>query len=214
VRVTLLRERRPVLVSAIVLRPAKTAAACAECHADEHQGQFAPPGRQATDCARCHSPASFAAVFDHDRDSKYPLTGAHRRAPCAGCHPTERLHEGAPPTARYKGIASSCAGCHADEHQGQLTWDVARDRPAGRTARDCSACHGTDSFRKTSFSHADPRFTTFPLKGKHAAVACSACHRRVTVAGTVTTVRYRPLPRLCNECHVDAHNGELSDLPW
>jgi hypothetical protein len=31
----------------------------------------------------------------------------------------------------------------------------------------------------------------------------------VRVAQEVVTVRYRPMPRACEECHVDFHHGEF-----
>jgi hypothetical protein len=81
---------------------------CAGCHADPHAGQFARAG--VTDCARCHRPDSWRQLrFDHDRDTSFPLQGAHRTVACAGCH---RRQTGRGPEMRYSGIGKSCSDCH------------------------------------------------------------------------------------------------------
>jgi hypothetical protein len=146
------------------------------------------------------------------------LTGAHRSAPCAACHPTVALRPDATPTVKYKPLPVTCDGCHADQHQGQFMTkagaataapDPNAAAGATGTAADCSFCHKTDRFKPTLFSHDDPQFTSFTLRGKHATLACDACHRQVAVAPNVSTVRYRPLPSRCDECHVDFHHGDF-----
>ena len=78
-----------------------------------------------------------------------------------------------------------------------------------RKVRDCDFCHKTEDFKHTVFNHNDRRFTTYALDGKHVKVACASCHPKVTVAEGVTTVRYRPVPRTCEDCHVDFHHGQF-----
>jgi hypothetical protein len=84
---------------------------CTGCHADPHGGQFARDGR--TDCARCHDPTAWKRVrFDHDRDTSFPLQGAHRTVACASCHLRQT------PAGRnmvFKGIGKACSGCHGTE---------------------------------------------------------------------------------------------------
>jgi len=56
---------------------------CASCHAtdDIHKGG------NGTVCQQCHQPTSWkAATFDHDRQTRFPLTGAHGGIVCATCH--------------------------------------------------------------------------------------------------------------------------------
>jgi hypothetical protein len=90
--------------------------ACAGCHRDPHQGHFARDGR--TDCARCHDPTSWrAARFDHDRETAFPLQGAHRSVPCAGCHLREVNGR---PALRYSGIGKACSDCHGGERSGSV----------------------------------------------------------------------------------------------
>jgi hypothetical protein len=204
VRNTLEREHRPLLVSTAVLRPMRWPNLCSSCHQDVHQGQFAPQ-IEANDCRGCHSTTSFSVLrFDHDRDTHFPLTGAHRTSACTGCHPREVLRPHGPPAVRYVSVTTTCTGCHTDTHQGQFS------QPApGRAVRDCSFCHGTDRFSRTQFSHADPQFTTFALRGRHADLGCKACHLPVEIAAGLQVVRYRPLPRACAGCHVDFHKGDF-----
>jgi hypothetical protein len=90
--------------------------ACTECHRDPHGGQFAREGR--TDCARCHDPTAWTRVrFDHDRDTTFPLQGAHRAVRCASCHlrPTA-----AGPNMVFKGIGKACSDCHGSEPTGPV----------------------------------------------------------------------------------------------
>ena len=220
VRTKLARQRRPELVALVVMHPKQGPGDCSDCHRDPHQGQFAAQTMAADDCAACHTTDSFAKIrFDHNRDSRFPLTGAHGKAPCAACHRGEVIRPGTTQTIRYKPLATSCASCHLDEHRGQFSRangrseqreargaDVSGARAAGN-GKDCSFCHGTDSFKKSSFTHQDRRYTTFALAGKHSSLPCGSCHRPVQIAGQIQTVRYRPVPRDCEGCHADFHHG-------
>ena len=97
---------------------------CVACHRkdDVHRGANGP------NCATCHSPLSWKAVtFDHDRGTRFPLRGAHRRVPCAACHIR--------PVASFK-PPMTCVGCHQskDVHRGAL-------------GRNCASCHSNDKWR-------------------------------------------------------------------
>jgi hypothetical protein len=197
----LLRERkRPERFSLAVLHPKKALQSCLGCHEDVHRGQLAEDGNK-DNCASCHETTSFADLtFDHDKDSRFPLTGKHAKTACAACHPSERVGPGQT-MVRYKPLDTACKSCHADQHQGQF---LARNKPP-----DCDFCHETATFKKTLFNHADTRFTSFALDGKHSKLPCASCHPTVTVAESVKTVRYRPVPRTCEACHVDFHHGQF-----
>ncbi len=214
-------QRRPEHFSFAVLRPKKTAQACNGCHADVHRGQFAQAvggrkdegaAREKAGCADCHRTTSFTDLtFDHDKDSRFPLTGKHAQTPCAGCHAPERSGTG-PPFVRYRPLDLRCGSCHTDYHQGQFLVSFATTRAKGgkrARARDCNVCHETADFKKSIFEHNDPLFSSYPLDGRHAKVACGKCHPTVRVAGEVETVRYRPLPHVCEDCHADFHHGEF-----
>src|SRR5262249_17732443 len=81
-------------------------------------------------------------------------------------------------------------------------------RSIRKQTKACDACHLTKTFKETTFNHNDPKFTNYALEGRHAKVKCERCHPTVVVAGA-KTVRYRPLPRECEDCHVDYHKGEF-----
>lgn len=99
---------------------------CAACHKDKHHA-----GRLGPRCASCHNPNGWALWrFDHDKQTRYPLTGAHRGLDCSTCHKHENPAKATAPT--------ECHSCHAadDAHQGAF-------------GRGCETCHTTEHFRKT-----------------------------------------------------------------
>jgi hypothetical protein len=230
----LAQRKRPERFSFAVLHPKKSPNACALCHDDVHRGQFVDEDG-VNDCAACHKTTSFTDLtFDHDKQSRFSLTGKHAETACAGCHKPETPRGGGAAFVRYKPLGLACGGCHVDVHQGQFlaaapsaairpsgakgqlvasaaatAVPAARPAPANgrRKARDCSFCHETSDFKQTTFDHNDRRFTTFALDGKHAKVRCAGCHPDVRVAEGITTVRYRPVPRACEDCHIDFHHG-------
>lgn len=84
--------------------------ACESCHEDPHVGQFKTAAGSVA-CDRCHTTTDVRATrFDHNRDSAYPLDGAHAKVACAACHPTEK--RGLPGFVRYKPLGKACKDCH------------------------------------------------------------------------------------------------------
>jgi hypothetical protein len=84
---------------------------CAGCHEDIHAGQFERDGRPA-DCALCHTQTHWAAtVFDHDKATRFPLSGAHAKVPCRLCHVQRREVNGRS-VVLYKATPRECAACH------------------------------------------------------------------------------------------------------
>ncbi len=150
--------------------------ACASCHKDAHNGTLGAA------CATCHAvTVAFKDTkrgFDHQA-TKYPLTGAHAKVVCEGCHKTK----GDWRIAKF----AACDDCHKNPHQ-----------PALGT---CTTCHLTTSFRALvagqAFDHAK---TGYPLKGKHAAVPCASCHVKPAALVRLRSTR-------CADCHADAHRG-------
>lgn len=165
---------------------------CSSCHLDVHGGQFAAIGKAS--CESCHQVASFHALrFDHAK-TRFPLEGKHAQAACAQCHTAKTA--GAP--VSYRGLEVACASCHLDVHAGQFAAEGVRS--------DCARCHVASGFKKVSFVHAPPQ-ARFALEGRHAELACDACHAKVQVAPRLTVVRYKPLPVTCEGCHLDQHDG-------
>ncbi len=176
---------------------------CETCHKDEHAGQLKDRGgKDVTTCTRCHQLSSFHDVkFDHDKDSRFPLTGAHAKAQCAQCHEPTELNGAT--TVRYKPLELACAACHADAHAGQFH-KLNSDEP-----QDCAECHETKDWKPAvKFAHKPP-FTDYLLDGKHEQVKCEACHPAVQVDPTHQVRRYLGVPRTCEGCHQDFHHGEF-----
>jgi Cytochrome c7 and related cytochrome c len=98
---------------------------CINCHAkdDTHLGRFT------TRCESCHSPSGWQRVaFEHGRDTKFALTGAHARVGCYDCHTAKNVADASLPT--------SCISCHQRQ-------DVHR----GAFGTDCARCHTTSTFK-------------------------------------------------------------------
>lgn len=157
---------------------------CATCHADPHAAAM---GKPPTACASCHQVSAWKDLrFDKATHPKtLPLVGAHATQQCAGCHGDKIDRKPAP----------ACLGCHPDPH-----------RPSLGTL--CGSCHGVVAW--TEATSAKPTFhdrTNYPLRGKHATVACKQCHDPKLPAAR----RYRPIKHAaCLDCHADPHAGQAS----
>ena len=82
---------------------------CESCHKDVHSQQFARNGK--TVCAACHSQTSWhVLVFNHDIQSSFSLTGAHKGVPCGTCHKEDLTLGGK--FVRYKPLSARCESCH------------------------------------------------------------------------------------------------------
>ena len=150
------------------LHEAHRAVACSACHGGErykgigaactscHRIQDVHAGRYGARCESCHSEKEWHTVrFNHDRDTKYPLRGAHATVKCDSCHTGDLFGDK---------LATTCISCHRkdDRHKGQL-------------GARCEQCHTEISWRRTTpFDH---DLTRFPLVGRHAVVQCEGCHR-------------------------------------
>jgi hypothetical protein len=104
-----------------------TSLSCVSCHQDQHH-----EGRLGWNCGLCHNPNSWARWrFDHDTQTRYPLTGEHRGLDCQACHVSKNVTKITLPT--------DCYSCHRqdDAHRGSL-------------GRLCERCHTTISFKQAS----------------------------------------------------------------
>jgi hypothetical protein len=149
---------------------------CVDCHRDDDSHR----GKLGTDCAQCHETSAFKATkFDHAR-TRFPLENAHEKVACAACHRDPG----------FKDTPMRCVDCHA-----------ADDLHRGSRGTDCASCHGTVEWKSSRFDHA--KEANYPLEGKHATIACDACHR----GGDLKA----PLPKECNGCHAaaDEHAGRF-----
>ncbi|MCP4573838.1 MAG: hypothetical protein GY838_15885 [bacterium] len=168
------------------------ATACASCHDDVHQGQFASGG-DVPACTRCHDESAWKPVsgFDHDRTA-FVLTGRHAQVECGRCHADLPAADGAPATPHFTGLEfATCTACHADPHAGAL-------------GSDCTRCHTTGDWRQIIGEGFDHGLTGYPLAGRHRDVTCASCH-----GGD----RRKPAHGACRDCHADAHDAGAVDRP-
>ncbi len=206
------------------------ASLCLDCHTDVKRRVGARSGLHGklstTDreqCQNCHKEHQGVAAklidwgrgvnqFDHNRTG-YPLRGKHAQQKCQACHDNRRIVDPAvqatlakePRKQTWLGIGKTCTSCHFDEHRGQ-------------EKQDCERCHVETAWKPA------PRFdhkqTGFPLRGKHAGVACKECH-----AQTKDSEAHPPFPAplsssylhlspiahsKCLTCHDDPHRGKFS----
>ncbi len=99
-------------VKKVVLQP--LAMTCVSCHQDIHQGQFVrlEIGEKNTACDRCHSSKGWKELFfNHNRDSRYKLDGAHDKVKCNKCHAQLQALDGKVYIA-YRPLGMLCADCH------------------------------------------------------------------------------------------------------
>jgi len=168
-------------------------ASCNGCHANEryedtptecyacHRLDDVHRGSRGQECDNCHSPRDWESVlFDHSRDTDFPLEGQHNDVSCDSCH-EDGVFE--------KEMDPACFACHKsdDDHQ-------------GRNGEECDKCHAPQAWSEVAFDHDND--TDFPLEYRHAEVECEACHRGMVFEQEMETS--------CFACHRndDAHDGQ------
>ncbi len=152
---------------------------CNACHRkdDVHKGSLGAK------CADCHTETNWKeAKFDHGK-TRFALTGKHIDTPCADCHKDKN----------YKETPRACVACHkrADDTKGHK----------GQFGDKCESCHGTKSWKGSSFNHDTE--TKYALRGKHRSAECTDCH-----TGPLYKTK---LASDCFSCHKadDKHQGSL-----
>jgi hypothetical protein len=106
---------------------------CVACHAraDVHEERLGPS------CDVCHNPNGWDRwVFDHDSQTKFPLTGAHSDLQCVACHRTE-ARAASSKADGYLAASTRCRSCHLSESP--------HDDAYGR---DCERCHVDTSWKQ------------------------------------------------------------------
>lgn len=164
---------------------------CGTCHDDEHRGQL-------KDCAGCHETSGWKQTrFTHDK-ARFRLEGRHAQVACASCHPEKddgKKRNGDTKYLQFRGVSfSACTACHEDHHKGAF-------------GSDCRKCHTPAGWKQLRFAEGsfDHSKTQFPLKGRHTAVSCVACH----TGGDFGKFRDAELSR-CTTCHEDYHAGQFA----
>lgn len=160
-----------------------TARECVACHRrdDPHKGNY---GNR---CENCHAESQWKTlIFRHEKDTKFPLLDKHRLVKCESCHKAPVYREKTP---------TRCVACHRsdDTHKGAL-------------GDKCEKCHTERNWKGSRFDH--DKDTQFPLREKHKAAQCQACHKDPTMR--------EKLPLKCFACHEaddqkKGHRGALGD---
>lgn len=133
---------------------------CNECHKKDddkaHKGNFG------VKCETCHTANEWKDIkFDHDKETKYPLLGKHKKTKCTDCHKGDLYKDK---------LQKDCISCHQKDDD---------KSHKGQEGKKCETCHVEDDWKKTDkFNH--NRMSTFPLLGRHALVACKKCHEKPT----------------------------------
>lgn len=99
---------------------------CLDCHArdDVHKR------RLGARCETCHNSRTWKSWdFNHDRQTKFPLDGAHRKLACHACHRQ--------PVQTRATLPTACVSCH-----------LADDVHDGAYGRQCEKCHVASSFKR------------------------------------------------------------------
>jgi hypothetical protein len=170
--------------------PAAAATSCAGCHHEPaaHAGVFSQQ-----DCSACHttdgwSPARLVtnAAFRHS-DTTFQLTNhqtdyAGQPITCAACHTQAAAGD-------FSVATQTCITCHSAHDASFMQQHLQQYGP------NCMSCHdGAGNMR--GFDHAK----VFALDGKHAGLACTACHVDQKFKGTASA---------CVACHQEPaiHKG-------
>ncbi len=157
---------------------------CVSCHQDVHQNTLG------NNCSSCHNTIKFkpAALFNHNSDAKFKLTGAHSKVECIKCHINEKLN--GKQFQKFVGLQfKNCTPCHQDVHKRQF-------------GENCIRCHNVESFKEMNRNSFDHSKTRFPLEGAHLRVSCTNCHGKDLLS--------KPKFTECIDCHKDAHFGEFT----
>jgi hypothetical protein len=179
-------------------------ALCADCHKDEHEGQFiGEPWRNR--CEQCHDGLTFKtssySLAKHQKSS-FPLTGGHIAVACNECHKPPASSK----TAIYHFSSLSCTSCHEDIHKDEFADRMATIGASGKPL-GCEACHVTREWKDVSkFDHQN---TKFPLLGSHRAVACIDCHKPPNMELTMLHVQFSSASAKCSECHENPHADQF-----
>ena len=181
--------------------------ACLSCHktvARFNQEKLGYHGTLGNDCVACHpdhrgTNADIRGLdrerFSHDL-ARYRLEGKHATVACKECH----LWSAAPEhsrSLRYLDLPyAACTDCHANPHR-ETTYD------------SCKGCHVPDGWQDPHLRFVHDRDSRYPLKGKHAAVACVKCHPRHE-PGPEGRLLLTGVGQTCVDCHSDPHRSKGS----
>lgn len=159
---------------------------CVSCHQKDddkvHKGKYGPK------CETCHTEKTTKEkgwteiLFDHDKQTKYPLLGKHKDAKCVACHKGDLYKDK---------LKTTCVSCHQKEDD---------KVHKGKFGPKCETCHVERDWKEIIFDH--DKLTKYPLLGKHKTAKCVSCHKGDLYKDKLKTD--------CFSCHEkdDKHKGQ------
>lgn len=160
---------------------------CTDCHRNPHdRRQIDHP------CSFCHVTTDFSWIqFDHNKNTKFSLTGKHRDVSCTSCHVNEIFKN--MPASNEK---PNCQSCHDSPHGTSMS-------------NQCQECHRTEGFYPAkTFDHL--KLGRWQLEGRHAELPCQKCHPQHLLKSYEVFISAPNLKATdCINCHKDIHKGEF-----
>ena len=184
---------------------------CETCHTSPHSEKFFRSMGNRRRCSSCHSPEgwrvfkdkSIVSTFNHD-DTRFPLTGAHKKQTCSSCHRINGKGVYKFPNANKK----FCLNCHETVHKRQFTKRFLK--------QSCALCHTTTAFKpRKRFNH---NLTQFKIDGAHNKIRkqCSKCHVKSNLTIPTKPPRKGQLFKFqfaskgyCEHCHNNVHKKQF-----
>ncbi len=150
---------------------------CYDCHRKDFEATKTPShisGNFSKDCQTCHNLTNLRWSSVNTTHEFFPLTGGHAIGNCFSCHRV----------GNYTGLSKDCYSCHSSKYS--MTSNP--NHTMAKFSTTCSQCHTINSWKPSSFNHAQ---TNFILTGKHQNQSCNSCHAS----------QYKGTSSVCYNCH-------------
>ena len=180
---------------------------CNSCHTDVHSfGQLKSKKLGLlTNCSTCHSETSWEKThrFNHNKDTRYPITGKHLEVSCSKCHTPVRKSGKKVTQRRYHWkqlLSKTCENCHESPHTKKFSPKFLKKK--------CTECHVSSGWEKKPFKgdNFNHNETRFKLTGAHAKVKCGDCH----VINDNQVFQFKSFRKqFCIDCHDSPHLNQF-----
>ena len=161
---------------------------CLSCHANYHNFS---KGDRFEDCLICHTFTNWdkkfnLTGFNHDKETKFALNGAHNQVGCAECHAKGKPFAPVP--------HDTCETCHAGDSIHGKTF----------TTQKCVYCHTDTTWKKERdniVTAQHKNFAKFDAVGAHKNLGCAQCHKGLKT----TPPKAAEDENNCAACHNNIH---------